>query len=92
MGLLSSFQYCFLDDRGRGRRLLRDHPVLAEDVIPERDIVSICYVERSVKDWYHSVSAFGSSTGTFTGTSIVERGKEEVRSNQCQLLGIFVGI
>ena len=49
MGLLSGFQYCFLNDRGRGRRFLRDHPMLAEDVIPERGVVSICYVERSVK-------------------------------------------
>ena len=49
MGLLSGFQYCFLDDRGRRRRFLWDHPVLAEDVIPERGIVSICYVKRSVK-------------------------------------------
>ena len=49
MGLLSGFQYCFLNDRGRRRRFLRDHPVLAEDVIPERGIVSICYVGRSVK-------------------------------------------
>lgn len=50
MGLLPGFQYCFLNDRGRGRRFLRDHPVLAEDVIPAQDSVSICYVERSVKD------------------------------------------
>ncbi len=34
MGLLSSFDYCFLDDWGWRWRFLRNDLVLAEDVIP----------------------------------------------------------
>ena len=48
--------------------------MLAEDVVPADDEVGFRqFFEIAISTSYHSVSALGSSTGTFIGTSISGR-------------------
>ena len=71
MSSLSSFAEGFLDQGCRRGRFLWNDTVLAEYVVPANDEVGSAQLFGLIRSIsYHSVSALGSSTGTFIGTSI----------------------
>jgi hypothetical protein len=65
----SCFLQCLFDHGSGRRRLFGYDTMLAQDIVPGRNL-SVHYRLRGMfYKPYHSVSAFGSSTGTLTGTS-----------------------
>lgn len=79
VSLLARLCDSLLYDRGGRWRLFRDDPVLAEDVIPRSSVNRQGLLASGGR--YHSVSAFGLSTGTFIGMSIFEEFVDNGRSN-----------
>ena len=71
MSSLSSFAESFLDQGCGGGRSLWNNTVFAKYVVPANDEVGSAQLFKFIRSVsYHSVSALGSSTGTFIGTSM----------------------